>query len=376
MGEILKMRVFLVLVSFIVIIFISSCSAQIPFDDVRANSFTAQNGMTIETNIAESMEMTKNIFASGVFKKILAAGITITRIGRQTVVAGLKIVPIVNKLMKVTRALTHILASETEWPGTFEQEMDKRIREIITNERINSMKSTLGTITSLIETLEDSPAEKTETTTVNILLVSLLDTMLNQFDQYNSLFKRFALVGAPILIELSLMVAIFEPIAKTIIPNKIGRFKLSCKARDLLFDYRPFVLSNRLEKLNTNLEHMVSVKNAPYNSKGYSTTNTLLCEEECSEKRGKRGLCLADEFGTKKYSVNSNNALTKCLIGYGQHIRHLLEETFPFEELDTICGKKAKEPSGNLSMSSNKRKYLLFGSMHPWHRNSNVCEKR
>lgn len=346
------MRVFFVL-AFIATVVISLSSAQIPFDNVNANSFTSQNGMTIETNIADSMKTTKNFFASGLFKKILSAGMKITKIGRKTVTAGLKIVPLVDHLLKFTRALTNILASETEWPGTFEQEMDKKIREIIANERVNSMKSTLGTISSLIETLKDSPIEDPDVTIpVNVLLLTLLDTMLNDFDQYNSLFKRFALVGAPILIELSLIVAIFEPIAKIIIPNKIGRFKLSCKARDLLIDYRPFVLSNRLEKLNTNLEFMASVKNAPYNSKGYITTNTLLCEENCSEKRGKDGLCLADEFGAKKYSVHSKAELTNCRIGYGQHVRHLLEENFPFEELEAVCGEKAKEPSGILSTSS------------------------
>lgn len=232
------MRVFLVFTIFAITVLCLS-PARIPYENVKANSFTAQNGMTIESNIAESMKTTKNIFASGGFKAILAAGITITKIGRKTVVAGLEIVPIVNKLLKVTRALTSILASETEWQGTFEQAMDKKIHEMIANERVNTMKSTLGTVTSLIETLKDSPIE--ESISVNVLLLSLLDTMLNQFDQYNSLFKRFALIGAPILIELSLMVAIFEPIAKTVIPSKIDRFKLSCKARDLLVDYRSFV---------------------------------------------------------------------------------------------------------------------------------------
>lgn len=341
------MRVFFVLV-YIAAIALNLSWAQISYDNVKANSFTAQNGMTIESNIAESLKTTKNVFASNIFKSIVNAGITITKIGRNTVTAGLKIAPIVNQLMKVTRALTQILASETEWQGTFEHEMDKKIRELIASERVNSMKSTMGTVTSFIETLKDSSIEDPETISVNVLLLSTFDSLLNQFDQYNSLLKRFALVGAPILIQLSLMVAIFEPIAKTIIPNKINQFKLSCKARDLLFDYRPFVLSNRLEKLNTNLEFMVSVKNAPYNSNGYNQTNMLFCEEGCPENREKNGLCLTDKFGEKKYSVNSKTELTNCRIGYGQHIRHLLEKTFPFEELSRICEEQAKKPSGKI----------------------------
>lgn len=347
------MRLFFIL-SFIALTVLTLSSAQIPFDNVKANSFTSQNGMTIETNIAESMKTTKNFFASGMFKKILAAGIKITKVGRKTVKTALTMVPVLNNLLKITRALTNILASETEWPGTFEQEMDKKIRGIIANERVNSMKSTLGTISSLIETLKDSPIDDPESIPVNVLLLSLLDTMLNEFDHYNSLFKRFALVGAPILIELSLIVAIFEPIAKIVIPSKIDRFKLSCKARDLLIDYRPFVLSNRLEKLNTNLEFMISVKNAPYNPKGYNTMNVLLCEENCSEKREKNGLCLVDEFGAKNYSTKSKTELTNCRIGYGQHIRHLLETSFPSEELDAVCGVKTKDPSGNSSISTNQ----------------------
>lgn len=82
--------------------------------------------------------------------------------------------------------------------------------------------------------------------------------------------------------------------------------------------------------------------------------NVLLCEENCSEKREKNGLCLVDEFGAENYSTKSKTELTNCRIGYGQHIRHLLETSFPSEELDAVCGVKTKDPSGNSSISTNQ----------------------
>lgn len=167
----------------------------------------------------------------------------------------------------------------------------------------------------------------------------------NGFAARNSAFRKYPLLAAPVFIELSLLVSIFEPMAIELIPGVAdGTTKLSCLYRDALIDDLPFVLEARFQKVNATLTNMIKVRNEPYNPIGYNKSYYLECEKGCVHDN-----CLIDQFADEKlYKLSDGN---DCDIGYLQHLRHLVEKLFPIDVLNKTCNRGWEKPTGNSSTS-------------------------
>lgn len=84
-------------------------------------------------------------------------------------------------------------------------------------------------------------------------IVAKLAAILQKFNDKDYLFRKHPLISSPILIELALVVALFNPISKGLPENEISKYRLPCLAYDLLFEYREFAVDSRLDKLGTML---------------------------------------------------------------------------------------------------------------------------
>lgn len=167
-----------------------------------------------------------------------------------------------------------------------------------------------------------------------------LQTIANAFTKINSPFRQYPLVGAPVLIELGLIAAFLDPLAREIVPGRAYFQNISCTYRNGLVDLIPYVLEARFEKVNAALDKKTRVRSEAFNAKGYNGSLSMTCEKNCQGDN-----CLTDAFGTEKFS-----SLEKpyCEVGYLEHVRHLVENMFPIDRLNETCAQPLKQPTGNV----------------------------
>lgn len=176
--------------------------------------------------------------------------------------------------------------------------------------------------------------------------------MINFFELKSCLFRKHPLIGTPPLILLASLVAMFSPIARTLIPLEAKNPQISCKMHDVLVDYRPIIVSARLQQLHTEksiFTPMLEVMSWPFNSNGYNKSNPAVidCEKGCKSNRTyPMELCLKDNFSQDEYDVQNNGSLT-CVHDYAALIRHRVETLFPIELMNNLCVERySRETTG------------------------------
>lgn len=216
------------------------------------------------------------------------------------------------------------------------------------------------------------------------IIKSTLRQMLVHFEK--EAYKKFALVTAPLLIEIASLFAFFAQTVKEIIPDEWDDDddgKLACNAYDLLLSYRPRAVFARAEKLSLKYVYYVLITNTlamPYDPMGYTGNNAFLnCEPGCEEPFKKEfcsetcptffctptcheegfdeyANCIVDSLGSKvyKYSdiqlLHSDQGIQQvyCASEYVKLIRHRVEKMFPVESLKDLCHRKPRRTTGNL----------------------------
>lgn len=334
----------------------------IPYDELDMHALTSKNSSVIENTLYNSLQTTNNIFGD------ISPGL-------KNLALVTKLLPFVNEITDVVSSLAEIGSKETDWKHDFQNALNDQIEKQVTKGQVNGMSAFLKSVEQFLPLLEETiftngteyqneedeeneiSYEEKEKNSKGIAttLHANFNEFINTFTMPNSTFKHYPLIGATVLIEMGLAVSIFEPMALQFIPLQATRLKLSCKIRDTIMDYLPFIVDARLEKLNANLTNMVQVRNEPYNSTGYNRTSSLLCGEskdadrECStlvDSSIVDNACLIDQFGTKEY--NKQIERDNCEKGYAQYLRHLVEGMFPIDIVNKLCNRKSENTTGNL----------------------------
>lgn len=223
---------------------------------------------------------------------------------------------------------------------------------------LNEVKS-LKQKTSSLQNQLDAKTGADPTTVLHVFF----NDYINLFAQQTGDFRlKYPLLGAPVIIELSLMLAVFEPLAMQLNENFMSNLKLSCKLRDVLKNFVPFVVAARLEATSANFTNRIRVRNAKFNRNGYNKTSFLPCpkfpcttllkdiDDDLFNK-----LCFFDKMSKTEYVRFEDYLGDKhdCEIGYAQHVRHLVEKMFqqPIDLLAQQCKRPRGKPTGELSIS-------------------------
>lgn len=91
---------------------------------------------------------------------------------------------------------------------------------------------------------------KPERKTFGPMILQQLYNILQIFHAEDSYFRKYPLISSPLVIELALVAAIFDPISKGLgIESEVNKYRLPCLAYDLLFEYRAYAVDSRLDKL-------------------------------------------------------------------------------------------------------------------------------
>lgn len=310
------------------------CFANIPLNQVQFKVFDNNRTHLFELMIENSLKSTKKFLANKVVANVIA---------NDQISTPNAVIPFVGQLTSLTSVLTNLFAENGHWMNSFKQTIANDSRRDLILYDIHSMQAT-------VEIIENQLALLSSTSNKHIVhqkqLVSLvysdLDRLIDFFAHHYSVFKPYPLVGAPALIELSLLVAIFTPIAKILTPLEVKHPQIACKMLDTLLDYRPRTISARLALLRSNDTHLIkilaAVQQIPYNADLNNKTTTLQCDKingirsSSSKNNG-----LWDELGVDNdlYVPSSHSRL--CFFEYVQHVRHRVEEMFPIPLLEKVC---------------------------------------
>lgn len=298
--------------------------------------YAKQHQEALDEKIFESLQTTKNFFADET-----------TKLALQSLTIGAQFIPVpfLGTLVGLMSNFAGILEQETKWKTQFAKEISDQTDKKFASYNVDTMDTFLITdrqlIKSLNKTIQGGNYDKIKgemISTADNIHKDFLN-MINGFTKPNSKFKHHPLIGSSILIALSLMVSVFEPIAIPFIA-KASNLKLSCMIRDGMIDYLPFMVEDRLAKLNTNFIELTKVRNKPYNQNGYDELSYLDCTNETC-----RATCIKDEYSAKDLQRNVKES--NCEINYALHLRHLVEKMFPIKLLQERCDQKLGDSTGN-----------------------------
>lgn len=344
--------------------FVVSSWAGISNDQIKLKIFESVT-RDFERNVYESLERTKNFFAQDGMQYIVDGEAT---------AAGF--IPFVRQLASSVPVLRSILSYESHWKRAFTKMIANETQRDHAAVDIRQMESKMQRIHDKILLLSpNTNLDHEKRNEIASIIHTGLDNMINVFAHSESLFKKYPMMGAPPLIELALLIATFNPLAKALIPIAAKNPQLTCKVRDVLIEYRQLTVNARLQKIRNGesiQDHGESFQAAlsrakaiPYNQYGYSNSNPgiSMCERGCNKPTSQTiieqffwGVCVVDEFGSDIY--RDIHPKRDCSEEYALLVRHRVEQMFPAELLNSLCtDEKQSKPSGkfpSLQMYENK----------------------
>lgn len=319
---------------------VTSCWAEVPYDDVKFNIFD-KNPRNFEERVFQSMEIVRNFFAREEVQAAVSAGASV-----------LSLIPYVGSIGEVLQMIQSTLAEQSDWRDEFTRTIVDETKREITESEIRWMEATIKTIQDKFILLSEENKDMENRKTVASIIHSDLDKMINFFSLRTSLLKKYPLTGTPPLLQLASIVALFSPVAHTLIPLESKNPQISCKMLDVLVDYRPRTVHERLEKLHSEStlfrNALARVRSKPYNANGYNKSNVMECHSKGCKKPyfSAVAVCLKDDFGDDElYLENYMNP--QCWEDYASYVRHRVEEMFPVHAMELVCiDRKSRAPTG------------------------------
>lgn len=312
-------------------------SAELLSNEINVNIFDSRP-RDFERHVLESSKILKSFINRDDVSLAITAGTALISFSPFYIAKFHKLVPLVRQ----------ILADRSDWRDAFTKAIaDETMRGVVESE-VRWMEATMETIQSKIKLLGDENPSYGSRRNIASNMHSELDRMINFFDLKSSLFRKYPLIGAPPLIQLASLVAIFEPIAKALIPLEAMNPQISCKMHDILTDYLPRTINSRLHQLHANASIFRSVVKAmslPYQTHGYGFV--IKCDKGCQPDVS-FSFCLRDNFNTDELFATD----PVCIIDYAALVRHRVEELFPIDVLKNQCtDRKPQVPTGDFFLS-------------------------
>lgn len=175
------------------------------------------------------------------------------------------------------------------------------------------------------------------------------------------------LFGAPLVIEIALLIAVCTPAVRQLVPSVANQPQLSCKVQQSLLDYRPRTVDARVDRFSVYITPNENKLRDWQGSFLMNETHVLAqpdsgfgegldCVRGCTETANEESTaCLKDFLNEDEYYVGmatsedagelwdkTNNL---CAPDYTRLVRHRVENFFPTDMLDLLCDKQQPQPA-------------------------------
>lgn len=198
----------------------------IPWTDVHVTIFDKKSLNYEKDLLYESMQEHKKGGTASLHGRIV--------VGTLGAVAGA--IPIAGGFVQFLLSFADMLTIGSDWQNSLSQ----AIRE---TEELSTAHAKASDLVARIHSIHNSLglAESKDKDMIVWDTRKDLDYMMNIFDSHDSIFKKYPSIGAPILINLSKLIARLSP--------EINNPYISCKMRKILIEYRNRTLDARLDQI-------------------------------------------------------------------------------------------------------------------------------
>lgn len=296
---------------------------------------------SFEEQIWQSLQATKFFFSRNDIEATMAK-----------VAKPLTFVPYLRPLKSSLTVLKTILSPDSELKETLYRTVADIAHRTAAEKDIIAMETSVRTINQHISDLNPHKNLTYEIKTVIVQNIhENLLSMITKFSQRHSVFRKYPLIGMPILLAMSPFVSLFVPIECALIPEFSQGSVLSCRLYRTLFDYRTLAAESRLFKLDIadstgavlqkrNPIHNIISKE--YNEWGYNQTSDpkIICRRGCRESEGDQVyICLRDPISRTEYDCNKRHEMYACVFSYMEFVRHRVESAFidPIKMVARTC---------------------------------------
>lgn len=320
--------------------------ADVPFENVTFGIFNSHRTVS-DISTSKSLRMVEKFFTRVAIRGALNVNGKIANM-----------VPFLEQLTTLSKANSDLLMPSSEFMLNFNESIDDANRDA-TQVKFVLMGLTMQNIRNKFARLDKENQPNAAIRQSNTIFIhSNLESLVNYFSRNKSIFIDYPLESAALLINLALIVAVFTPLASTLLPSRTKHNQLACKFNELLVDYRTRAVILRAHKLNAidmNYKYVASVLGKPYDPMGYGSSDSgiLHCDSGCKDSNYIEITCLIDKFNKKKYHFASLDTIVyneinhDCILEYVALLRYRTEKMFPVAILDKFC-VTPRTPNGKI----------------------------
>lgn len=322
---------------------------------------------SLEARIVQSLQMTRKFFER--------KEVEVTVIGDSKI---LKFVPYIEPILATLPVIQDTFSTEWEW----KRKLSRAIQDVRHRAQAESdmlaMESSMRLISRNIATLDPNRNFSTEAKYAMVQDVHTgLCNIVSKFAQRQSVFRKYPLVGMPILLALSSFVSLFVYMESAFVPELARGSLVSCKLYKTLFEYRPLAVESRLNKLEivdsmgaqiNKRQPINQVLSKVFNEYGYNQTMdpSIRCRKGCRPFEGEYVyICLTDPVSRTEYDCHMRHEMYNCLFGYMEYVRHRVERMFadPIRLVGKTCSDEARHQPAQPTPTGNSSWAFICGKM-------------
>lgn len=326
---------------------------------------------TLEMRINQSLQMTKKFFER--------KEVEVTLVGDSRI---LKFVPYIERMVDTLPVIENAIGSDYEW----KRRLDRTIPDVKHRDQAErDMHRIEGSMRKISRNIHNFDPDKKFSSDIKLAIVHDIHTSLcdivSKFAHRQSIFRKYPLVGMPILLALSSFVSLFVYMESAFVPDLARESLISCKLYRTLFEYRSIAVEARLNKLDI-VDSMGAVihKGQPINdvltknfNEHYNQTmdnGSIRCRKGCRPFKGEYVyVCLKDLVSRTEYDCHMRHEMYGCLFGYMEYVRYRVENSFadPIQLVAKTCTDEAQNqpaiqhtPTGKPFFVNNFRIFYHF----------------
>lgn len=335
---------------------ISFNQAETSCNKIQTNIFDNQPS-EFENNVVKASRIVRSFFARDDVTLALAMGSV-----------ALEHIPFIKQFSKLIPLIRETLRDESDngWRDKFTKAIAHETMRIVAESESQWLEATLQTIQEKIGLLSERNPDLENRKTIASIIHMELDKMINSFDLKSSLFRKYPLLGAPPLIQLSSLVAIFSQIARVLIPYEAKNQQISCKLYNTLIDYRTLTVHARLYRLCMQDSMYRSLDDLNENGDYNDTSNPFVIDLALNETTSTE-LDITDKLLSSNVTELIDDQKPACTAA--PIVRQCVAELFPIDLFNHLCNeRKCKKPTGFgwLTLS------IIYVKTH-CHANSHSC---
>lgn len=319
--------------------------AWIPYKNIEF-VLTASFPKQLELRINQSLQVTKQFFER--------KEVEVTVIGESRI---LKFVPYIAPLVAALPVIEDAIGTDYQWKRRLEWAISDIKHRREAEHDMRGIEASMRMIRRNIDNLDPNKKFSSESkmAIVHDVHTGLCD-IVTKFAQRHSIFRKYPLIGMPILLALSSFVSLFVYMESAFVPDLARGSLISCKLYKTLFEYRPITVEARLHQLEI-VDSMGTPihKRQPINqvlsksfNEHYNQTmdnGAIRCRGGCRPFEGEYVyVCLKDPVSRTEYDCHMRHEMYGCLFGYMEYVRYRIENAFsdPIKLVAKTCTDEAR----------------------------------